>query len=174
MRHRDRLLAFFFVLAVIALVKIGQQVVRYYAFAEERAQISHLEIELEGAGLGVIETQVDADSLRKTVEQADSDLRRERRELERMEQQLLEGPVTPQLESDYHTALEHYNRGVNDRNATFRALQAVADRNHIHVDRYNLLVDSIKRIATAIGEPYYPVLSPAEIAVRRESRDSVQ
>ena len=43
----------------------------------------------------------------------------------------------------------------------------VVNNNHHYVDRYNLLADSMRSVAGRMGEPYYPIRTPAEIATSR-------
>jgi hypothetical protein len=169
MSSRDRLLALLTVLLVIGSFKVAQQVYRYVAFAEERSAIASLQVEVEEAGLGVIDTQLLADSLRRKIARLDDGLRDGRRELERLERQLLVGLVNRSNEVTYRQRLEEYNLAVAERNELFRKWRVAVDDNHAFVDRYNLLVDSIRTVATRMGEPYYPIPTPAELVVRREA-----
>jgi len=169
MRSRDRLLAMLAVLLVIGVFKVAQQIYHFYLFSDERAALMELEREVEEAGLGVIQTQLQADSLRDAIEQADAELLVGRLELDRVEQQFLRAPVTRAAELSYRDRLAEYNDRVAHRNDLYRVWRIAVDANHRYVERYNLLVDSIRTVAAAMGEPYYPVLSPAEMTVRREA-----
>ncbi len=170
MRLRDRILAILGVLLLIAGIKIGQQLYRYYVFADERLEIVRLEDEVDYEGLGVISTQLRADTLRQEIDAADVWLRSARQTLDRTERELLRGPVSADVERAYRNDLTRYNERVNERNVLFQEWRATVESNHVHVERYNLLVDSIRRLATVMGEPYYPIMSPAEIAVRHEAQ----
>jgi hypothetical protein len=169
MRRRDRFLSILGVLVLIAGIKIAQQLYRYYVFSEERLEIVRLEEEVDSAGLGVIGTQLRADTLRQVIDAADTRLGVARQALDRVEVELARGAVSIDLERSYRADLARYNEEVDRRNALFRQWRATVDSNHVHVERYNLLVDSIRALATVMGEPYYPIMSPAEIAVRHES-----
>src|SRR5690606_27909837 len=81
MRGRQRLGALLLLLAVLLAVKLGQQVYRWFAYAEERAQLQALSARLEGAGLEVMRTQRGADSLRARIEALDEDLAERKREV---------------------------------------------------------------------------------------------
>jgi hypothetical protein len=169
MRRRDRFLSILGVLLLIVGIKLSQQLYRHYVFSEERLEIVRLEDEVEDAGLGVIGTQLRADTLRQEIDAADARLRTARRRLDRVEGELLRGAVSVQVERSYRADLSLYNEQVDQRNSLFQAWRATVDSNHVHVERYNLLVDSIRKLATVMGEPYYPIMTPAEIAVRHES-----
>ena len=56
---------------------------------------------------------------------------------------------------------------MSERNALYREWRGLVDSNRTYVERYNVIVDSIRAAATAMGEPYYPIPTPAEIAARR-------
>lgn len=166
MRSRDRLLPVVLVLLLVVLVKVGQEVVRFYAYGEERATIARLEGEIEAAGLGVVRSQIEADSVRRMIESADEKLASQRAELDRYERQITVGPVTVQLERAYRAALADYNDHVQARNRMLEDWQRVVEANRIAVDRYNAIADSIRVVAAAMGEPYYPIRTPADIANR--------
>jgi hypothetical protein len=172
MRRRDRLLAVLAALLLIALFKFGQQLYSYWAYHEERVELVRLEEEIGASGLGVIDTQVRADSIRSAIEKADLHLRTARNALDRFERQVLAGPVTMAVERGYRQELDAYNRLVNERNAMFSEWRDAVDRNHEYVEEYNLLVDSIRKVAAVIGEPFYPIASPAELAARREAGEA--
>jgi hypothetical protein len=167
MRRRDKLLAVAAVIVLVATLKFAQQVYRWVVFADERSQIGRVEAELQEAALGVIRTQITADSLRIRIEAVDSNLDQEREQLDRYESQALRGTISRSTETRYRAELASYNRQVAQRNELFLDWRETIDRNHAQVDRYNLLADSVRTLAAEIGEPYYPILSPAEVAERR-------
>lgn len=174
MTYRDRILAVAAVVLLMALVKVGQQLYRYYAFSEERIAIVRLESGVDREGLGVITTQLRADTLRLEIDAADAGLGASRDALDRLERAVLDGGATPDTERAYQRQLVEYNQGVGRRNALFEEWRSTVERNHAHVERYNLLVDSIRALAATIGEPYYPILSPAEIAARHEAASGAE
>lgn len=165
-RRKEGLLAVLAVLLFLGAVKFSEQLYRWYAFGEERAELERLEQELAVAGLGVIGTQVDADSLRRIIENMDTDLVDRRRFLGRYDKMVFQKEFPSSLESAYRGDLSAYNERVSARNDLLSQWRAAIDANHLHVDRYNHLVDSIRSVARRIGEPYYPIHSPAEIAER--------
>jgi hypothetical protein len=168
MTRGGRILAVLVAMLLIAGLRVGQQLYRYYVYAEERTAIGRLEREVEEAGLGVIDTQIRAERLRDEIERADRRLSAARDSLERLERRLLRESGTGPVARSYRDDLTVYNTDVGERNALYREWRLVVDSNHQYVHRYNLLADSIRHLATLMGEPYYPVPSPAEIAVRRE------
>jgi hypothetical protein len=173
MKRNDRLVALGLAVLLIAAAKLGQQLYRWYAYSEERREIGRLYAELEEAGMGVIRTQVRADTLRWAIARADEGLAASREELARYEGQLERGRLSRVLEGAYRRGLGAHNQGIVERNELFSDWRTVADSNRAFVDRYNLLADSIRRVAARMGEPYYPVPSPAEIASRQEARDEL-
>lgn len=167
MNRRDRLVALFAALLVLAGAKIGQQIYRWYAFAPERAAIARLEGELENAALGVVATQISADTLQHSLESLDLELRDARGKLDLVERGAQVGQVDGAGATLYFRELESYNDQVVRRNELFQHWRETLENNHRYVDRYNLMADSIRTLAEAMGEPYYPIRTPAEIAVVR-------
>lgn len=155
------------VVAAIILVKLGQEAYRWYAYADERQQIRTMSLRLEDAGFGVIRTQLEADSLRDVIVASDSVLSAFRPRLERYERRATLGTLPSTLHDSYRAELERYNRLVEERNARLYEWETVIGRNHEVVDRFNRLADSIRAVAAAMGEPYYDVPGPVEMAARR-------
>ncbi|MEX2584173.1 MAG: hypothetical protein WD766_12920 [Gemmatimonadota bacterium] len=166
MRRRDRLLAVTVVLLLIAGFRVGQQVYRWYVYADERAEIGRVEVELQEAGRGVVRTQIAADSVRIRIEEIDRELAARRVQLGRHERQLLSSRSSDVAATTYRSEFRDYNERVAARNELFREWGSIIGANHEHVARYNLMVDSVRALAASMGELYYPVLSPAEIAER--------
>lgn len=166
MKRRHHFLTFAGLLILFLIAKAGQDLWRYFVYAEERSAIVRLEGEIRVAGLGVITTQLRADTLRRQIEAIDEGLRGTRQELDYMERSIYDLRSARDVEAVYRAELEEYNAEVGRRNALFEAWRSTVDSNHQHVERYNLLTDSIRALATAMGEPYYPIPSPAEIAAR--------
>ncbi len=174
MTYGHRILAVASVVLLMALVKIGQQLYSYYAFSEERVAIVRLEADVDREGLGVITSQLRADGMRIEIDAADADLGESREELDRLERAVLSGRANPETQRVYQRLFAEYNQAVGRRNALFEEWRTAVEGNHAHVERYNLLVDSIRALATLIGEPYYPILSPAEIAARYEAENGAE
>jgi hypothetical protein len=174
MRRRERLLAVAAIILLVGALKLTQQVYRWFAFAPEREQIGRVEVDLRGAALGVIRTQIEADSLRLVIEGFDADLDARRERLMRYEGQALRGSISRSTESTYRAELATYNQKVGERNELFRDWRRSIEQNHEYVDRYNLMADSVRTLAAQMGEPYYPILSPAEIAERSGLLDAEQ
>ena len=172
MSHRDRFLAMVVVLLLIAGAKVAQQLFRFYASRDERIEIVRLESRIDEAGAGIIATRVRADSLRTAVEAMDDELREGRDRLDRIEHRLLSGPATTAQEAAYLGELGIHNALVTERNAVYREWRTSVDSHADFIGSYNAIVDSIRSLAIAIGEPYYPISSPAEIATQR--RDAVE
>jgi predicted nucleic acid-binding Zn-ribbon protein len=168
MTHRERLISMLVVLLLLAGAKLVQQLYSFYASKEERIEIARLEMGIEDAGFGIISTQIEADSLLEEVRRLDEELRAGRTRIEELERRLVGGSVTLAEERSYRERLAAHNGRVDERNAIYRRWRATVDNNSTYVERYNAIADSIRALANALGEPYYPILSPAEIAVRRE------
>ncbi|HUE95212.1 MAG TPA: hypothetical protein VMN39_01045, partial [Longimicrobiaceae bacterium] len=133
MRRRDRLLAVVALLAVLALAKIGQQAYRWHVYAPERAEIGRQETALEEAGLGVVRTQVDADSLLATLEALDLELRDARGNLDMLEREAVDRRARGSI-SGYYRAFEAYNRRVGERNELFARWRETLEENRQFVD----------------------------------------
>lgn len=166
MRRRDRLFLLGAVLVVLAATKLGQQVYRWQTYEPERAEIGRLEGELENAALGLVRTQIEADSLKAALESLDHELRDARGDLDLLERTAMDPRVQGSV-SGYYRSLEAYNRRVRGRNAAFGQWRETLEANREFVDRYNSVADSIRALAEQMGELYYPIRSPAEIAVLR-------
>jgi len=164
MRVRTRLLAFVIVLLILGGAKLAQQIYRWYAFADVRAELGALERELEIAAAGVILTKLEADSLRGAIDRVDADLGRRRRDLAGSDLQVVSGGISRPAAGSYPLDRAGYDQRVADRNQLFQRWRVVIDHNLDYVSRYNTLVESILDAAHRMGEPYYPIRSPAEIA----------
>lgn len=151
-------------LAALVIARAGQQVYRWQTFGPERASIGRLEGELESAGLGVIQSQIEADSLRALLESLDVELRDSRGRLDLLERSALNTRARGSV-SGYYRALEAHNRRVRTRNELFASWRRSLESNQEFVERYNLVADSIRFLAESMGEMYYPIRTPAEIAV---------
>jgi hypothetical protein len=166
-KRRQRLLGLLLLLGIVAATKLGQQLYGWFAYAEERSELQALSTRLEGAGLEVIRTQLGADSLRSEIERMDADLAARKREVGAFERHVRDGALPAHLYESYRTELGAYNRRVEGRNDLFGRWKETVFRNHAAVTRYNALADSIRGLAARIGEPYFQIPSPVELAVER-------
>lgn len=167
MIHRGRAFVVVAVLALLVATKLSHEAYRWYAFAEERTRIDVLRSELGDAGVEIVRTQLAADSLRERIESIDVELEVARRQMAGLERHSVDGALPPDLYAVYERQLEGYNGRVGARNEEFEEWREIVARNHAAVRHYNELADSIRALASAMGEPYYPLPTPAEIAVER-------
>lgn len=157
----------FVLLATVVLVlggRIGYQLITWYQAAPERELLVSLEAELEDAAVGLITTQVASDTLKEAIEAVDVELGRGRQLLDNLEGR---PGFRGGADATYLRELREFNRKVVARNQMVEDWRSTVANNHSHVDRYNMLADSIRSVATRMGEPYYPVRTPAEIATAR-------
>lgn len=171
MRNRDRVIALSSIVLLVLVVRLSEQLYRWWAFAEERAAIAQLDEELRRVAVGVISTQLRADTLRKSIERVDSELAAGRGEVDLYEGRAGREDLGDSLEGVYREVVGRYNQMIEERNELFSTWQEVVDENHRYVDRYNLLADSIRTLAASMGEPYYPIRSPAEMIEQARSSD---
>jgi hypothetical protein len=167
MGHRDRLIGVAVIMAALLAAKLGHQVYSWYAHEGERTQIEQLSGELEEVGVEVVTTQLAADSLRWVIERMDGGLEATRRKVESYGRRAVDGALPGRVYDAYRAELDDYNRGVGERNSRFEEWRAIVERNHAAVDRFNRLADSIRGLAIAMGEPYFSIPTPAEIALER-------
>lgn len=167
MNRRRRLLLLLAVLFVVVGGKLGVQLFRWYAYAEERARLGAVTHRLEDSGFEVVRTQLTADSLREQIERADSQLYAARRGVSIYDKYAVGGSLPTHLYDTYRAELDEYNRHVGDRNRWFEEWKEVVARNHRAVESYNARVDTMRALAAEIGEPYISIPTPAEIASRR-------
>jgi hypothetical protein len=167
MRGGGRIAVLLAVLLAVVLVKVGHETYRWWAYAEEREQLRALTTRLEEAGFDVVSTQLAADSLRRGMLRTDSVLDLTRQRVGEYERRAEGGTLPPHLFEGYRTELATFNRRVAERNETLYRWEEVVTRNHVAVGRYNAIADSMRLLATGIGEPYFPVPSPLEAAARR-------
>ena len=167
MKLRSRLGALLLFLALIVGVKLGQQLYRWYAHAEEREHLAQLQEEVLDAGAEVVRTELQAETLHRAIKVADQELEAKLREVERFGRYAHDGALPPHLFSAYRRELEVYNQRVRMRNEEMEEYRQVIDRNRSAVDRYNLLSDSIRALGARIGNPYIAVPLPAEAAAVR-------
>ena len=165
MRRRERLLGVAVVLGVLVAARVAHQTYQWYAHDEERARIQGLTEELEHVGLDVVRTQLAIDSLRAVVEEMDHQLEGTRAAVAAYQRHAVGGALPAHLYEAYRGDLEIHNRRVVERNARFDQWREAASRNHAAVRRFNALAESIRATAAEMGEPYYSIPTPAEIAL---------
>ena len=167
MRTREKLLTAVAVLTVLGVAKLGQHLYRWQAHAPERASIAELEVRLEDVALRIVDSQIRAASLREELETLDAELEADRDRLDLFEADASDGALRVGASRGYRIALDQYNQNVVERNARFGAWRRTLEDNRLYVDSYNAIADSIRGHAERMGDPYYPIRSPAEIAVAR-------
>ena len=156
-----------FVLLAIVGVKLSEQLYRYVAFRDERAQVAVLRDRLLDAGAALEVARGEHRAAREALEAQDELLEQERRGLMRLQRAVESGPVSEAQYAGYRTALETYNHHVVDRNGRYQSYQDIRDRWVGSVESYTSLADSVRQIAARMGEPYYSVPTPLEAAVAR-------
>lgn len=167
MRRRERLAGLLLLVALLAAVNLGRQVYGWFAYADERGALQGLSDRLEVAGLEVMRTQLGADSLRRRIQQMDRELGSRKQSVAAFERFVQDGALPAHLYDAYRAELDGYNRQVQGRNEVFARWKEVVVRNHAAVGRFNGLADSIRSLADRIGEPYFQIPSPVEIAAER-------
>lgn len=155
------------VLGAIVLGKLAQEAYDWYAYGEERARLARLEPELTEIGLEVVLSQLRADSLRGVIDAKDRELAEKRTALEAYDRYQQNGRLSPALFRRYKRDLANYNAHVEARNGLLDEWRAAIGRNEKVVAAYNELADRIREIAGSMGEAYYPLPTPAEIASAR-------
>jgi hypothetical protein len=157
------------VLAVLALVvvfKLANELYHWVAYADERSRLSDLSGAIDSAGVRVVRTQIAADSLQHVVEEMDRGLDGARRAVAEFEGRSVDGAIPRRIYAEYRKRLDAYNLAVRTRNARLAAWREVVESNHDASARYNTIADSMRAVATRMGEPYYEVPSPIELAVK--------
>lgn len=155
------------VLLVVVGVKLSEQLYRWVAFRDERAQVGALRERLLDSGAELTLSREESRRLRLVMEAEDRGLEEERRKLMRYNRYSHGGYLSSAVYDAYKEELERYNGHVVERNGRLRAYQAAHDRYATAVDRYNARADSVRDLATRMGEPYYAVPTPLEAAVQR-------
>jgi len=156
-----------FVLLVVIGVKLSDSAYRWVRYGPEREQVRRMRGDLVDSGAAIIRTRQSSDSMRAALRAEDAALEQEQRVLRRYDDYAHDGALPTGLYERYRADLTRYNDHVAARNAKLAAWQEVLARNHAVVGRYNLLSDSIRDLATQMGDPYYEVPTPAEAAIER-------
>jgi len=164
MRYVNPLL---FLLLLVIGVKLSDSAYRWVRYRPERAQVTRMRAELVDAGARIVRTRQESDSMRALLRAEDTALETEQRALRRYDDYAHDGALPTGLYDRYRADLTRYNDHVAARNQKLSAWQEVLAHNQGVVARYNLLSDSIRTLATQMGDPYYEVPTPAEAAIER-------
>jgi chromosome segregation ATPase len=156
-------------LAIVGVL-VSQEVYRWAAFGEERRLVGELREELLDAGAALVRAQTEMDSLRGAIVDADARLEREQRALQEYNRHARHGRLPQHLYDAYRTDLAAYNDHVVERNARVSEMEAIRQREHVAVARYNALSERIHGLAVRLGQPYYSVPTPLEAAMERSAR----
>lgn len=159
--------ALLLVLVLVVAGMLAKEGYEWFAYAEDRAQLRSMRTRLVDAGVEVLQSQARLDTLRKEIQREDRKLEDERRGLRAYGRHSRGGELSMPLYEAYRGELERYNGHVGRRNDRFHEWEAVLERKRSAVSRYNALVDSVRRIADKLGDPYYPVPTPLEAAAER-------
>lgn len=164
-RWWERVRVFLLFSAALLTVELGRGVYQWFAYAEERAEIRRLSPQVDEAGVAVVASHLRVDSLRQRIEAMDSSLERARHRFRRFGGGD-GGRMTSAAYSAYRREVSRYNDRVAERNGWITQWQRAVNDNRAAVDRYNLLAERIRGVATRMGELHYNIPSPAEAATR--------
>jgi hypothetical protein len=152
---------------LVASIQMGDHLYHWYAYQEERLELTLLREQLVDAGAEMIEAQLTADRLRDELENADQLLEARRRGIEAYNAHANQGALPGHLYASYRRDLDTFNAQIFERNQRLNELNAAIVRRNSAAHRYNVLVDSMKSAAERAREPYFPIPLPAEAATER-------
>lgn len=156
------------------MINLARESFRWFAYGDERAQVQQLRGEVVDAGVRIVRTRSRADTLQREIEAEDRGLTERLKAVRRYDRFARGGALPAHLYTAYRRDLRDYNVLVAHRNARVREWKELMRSNREAVERYNLLADSIRAIATRIGDPFYPVPLPAEAATERGLANPVE
>jgi hypothetical protein len=156
-----------FVLLAVVGVKLSEQAYGLVAHRDERALARDLRGRLLDAGAAVVALRVEADSLKRVIEQEDRALEREHRTVRWFHRSAREGRLSAGEYERYAAEVAAYNQHVVERNTVLRELEALHERVLRESGRYNGLADSLHALAVRMKQPYYQVPTPLEAAEER-------
>jgi hypothetical protein len=165
----QRLLVLVAALLLLLAGKVGKELYDWRAHAEDRARLVAVRGRLLDAGVEIMSTRAELDTLKRVLDREDGALERERRALRAYDRKAEGSALPTHVYEAYRADLDRYNAHVARRNESFQAWQSVLARNHSAVDRYNALADSLRAVAQVLGDPYYQVPSPLEAAAQRSA-----
>lgn len=164
---KDRLRVATVALAAIVVFQVAREGYRWFAYRDEREAIVRLRGQVVDAGAEMTFEKGQLDALRKQVERADSGLNADVEVLRRYSLHADGGLLPPPLYGRYVEDRKRYEQRLAARQALFERWERIQGRFHATVDRYSILSDSIRGLATRIGDPYYHVPLPVEAAAER-------
>jgi hypothetical protein len=164
---KDRLRVATVALAAIIVFQLGREAYRWAAYRDERQAIVRLRRQVVDAGAELTFEKGQRDLLLRQVEQADSELSADVEVLRRYSLHSDGGLLPPALYARYVQDRRRYEQRLAQRQTLFERWEQVQGRFHTSVDRYSVLSDSIRNLATRIGDPYYHVPLPVEAAAER-------
>lgn len=154
-------------LGLLLLVRIGMELYAWGAQREERERLGAVRERLVDAGVVLIRAEAKLDSLRRELEGGNDALQEEKRALDAYETRMRREPLPPEGYALYRDRVERFNRQAELHNARLRGWNAAVARKDEALERYVVLADSARALARELGEPIYPIPSPAEAAVER-------
>jgi hypothetical protein len=163
----DRLRVATVALAAIVVFQVAREGYRWFAFRDERVAIVRLRRQVVDAGAELTFEKGQLEELRKQVEHADSALNADVEVLRRYSLHAEGGLLPTPLYGRYVEDRKRYEQRLSERQFLFERWEQVQGRFHATVDRYGVLSDSIRGLATRIGDPYYHVPLPVEAAAER-------
>ncbi|MBW3629706.1 MAG: hypothetical protein KY464_10460 [Gemmatimonadetes bacterium] len=163
---RERIRIFLLFTFALVSVELAHDLYRLYAFGSERAQLRVLNTMVDAAGVEVVRTQIEEDSLRSRIELMDVALEGSRGAFAGYDKRARDGVLTEAAYQEYRGRIASYNDQVAVRNSWFARWQRASRRNRDAVKQYNRLADEIRSIAAQMGEQHYNIPSPVEAAVK--------
>ncbi len=154
-------------LGLLLLARIGMELYDWGAQREVRERLGGVRERLVDAGVVLIRAEAKLDTLRRGLEGANEGLQEERRALDAYEERMRREPLPPEGYALYRGRVERFNREAGRHNARLREWNAAVARKEEALERYTTLADSARALARELGEPVYPIPSPAEAAVER-------
>jgi hypothetical protein len=167
---RERIRIFLLFTLALVTVELAHDVYRWYAFGGERAQLRVLNEKVDSAGVEVVRTQLQEDSLRSRIEEMDAALEGSRGGFTGFDERARSGALSAGAYQEYRGRIASYNDRVAVRNAWFVRWQRAVRGNRDAVRRYNQLAEEIRTIAARMGELHYNIPSPVEAAVKNGLR----
>jgi predicted RNase H-like nuclease (RuvC/YqgF family) len=167
MSWRERARAILAGILIVLAFQSAKELYRWFAYSDERGELRSFSRSLDTTGVRVVATQSEAERLRRTIEARDRELATGREEIARYESRAVDGEIPEAIYPAYQRRIAEYNRKVKERNEWFARWQRVVDENSRAVDHYDSIADTMRALADRMGDPYYNVPSPLELAARR-------
>jgi hypothetical protein len=167
MTWRERTRAILAGLLIVVAFQSAKELYRWVAYRDERGRLRALTGTLETTGARVVATQSEAERLRRAIEARDRQLEDDRRVIARYEDRAVDGAIPEALYPAYRRHINEYNRKVGERNEWYAQWKRAVEANDRAVNRYDSLADTMRALAERMGDPYYNVPSPLELAARR-------